>query len=97
MQSDIPLLNIFENFHSKCTEIYKPDPAYFLLASGLAWQAYLMNTGVELEFLTVVDVPLMVEKGTKGGTCCLIHWHTKASNKYVKDYNRNKELSHLMY
>ena len=31
----------FENFRDKCIEIYGPDPAHFLSASGLAWQACL--------------------------------------------------------
>ena len=41
-QNDTLLLaNVFENFRSKFIEIYELDPAHFLSAPGLAWQACL--------------------------------------------------------
>ena len=33
------LVDVFENFRNKCIEIYELDPAHFLSAPGLAWQA----------------------------------------------------------
>ena len=42
VQSDTLLLaDVFENFRNMCLEIYELDPAKFLLAPGLAWQAAL--------------------------------------------------------
>ena len=42
VQSDALLLtDVFENFRNKCIEIYELDPAHFLSAPGLAWQACL--------------------------------------------------------
>ena len=42
VQSDTLLLaDVFENFRNKCIEIYEFDPAHFLSAPGLAWQACL--------------------------------------------------------
>ena len=68
VQSDTLLLaDIFENFRNKCIEIYELDPAHFLSAPGLAWQACLKKTEVELELLTNNDTLLMVEKATRGG------------------------------
>ena len=32
---------VFKSFRDKCLEIYELDPAHFLSASGLAWQACL--------------------------------------------------------
>ena len=64
VQSDTLLLaDVFENFTNKCIEIYELDPAYFLSAPGLAWQACLKKTGVKLELLTDINMSLMVEKG----------------------------------
>ena len=40
---------------------------------------------------------LMVEKGIRGGICQAIHWHAKANNKYMKNYNKDIISSHLMY
>ena len=33
--------DVLENFRIKCIEIYELDPAHFLSAPGLAWQACL--------------------------------------------------------
>ena len=40
---------------------------------------------------------LMVEKGISGGICHAIHQYAKANNKYVKDYDKNKESSYLKH
>ena len=40
VQSDTLLLaDVFKNLRNKCFEIYEVDPAHFLSATGLAWQA----------------------------------------------------------
>ena len=63
IESDTILLaDVFENFRNKCIEIYELDPAPFLSAPGLAWQACLKKKGVKLELLTDIDMLLMVEK-----------------------------------
>ena len=38
---------------------------------------------------------LMVEKGIRGGICHPILRYAKANNKYMKDYNKDKEESFL--
>ena len=40
---------------------------------------------------------LMVEEGIRGGICHAIHHYVKAINKYIKDYDKNKELFYLKY
>ena len=40
---------------------------------------------------------LMVKKGIRGGMCQAIHRYAKAKNKYMKNYDKNIELSYLMY
>ena len=62
-------VDVFENFRNKCIEIYELDPAHFLSAPGLAWQACLKKTGIRLELLTNINMLLAVEKGTRGGIC----------------------------
>ena len=41
LKSDILLLTVSENFRKMCIAIYHLDPAKFLTAPGLAWQAAL--------------------------------------------------------
>ena len=87
----------FKNFKNKCIEIYKLDPAHFLSAPGLAWQACLKKTKVELELLTDNDMLLIVEKGTRDGISQAIHWYVKANNKNMKNYDKDIISSYLMY
>ena len=42
-----------------------------------------------------IDVLLMVEKGIRGGMCHCMYWYGKANNRYMKDYDKDKELSCL--
>ena len=59
VQSDTLLLaDVFENFRNKCIEIYELDPAHFLSAPRLAWQACLKKTRVKLELLSDIDMLL---------------------------------------
>ena len=63
------LADVFENFRDKCLEIYQLNPAHFLSAPGLAWQACLKKSGVELELLTDNNMLMMYENGIRGGMC----------------------------
>ena len=38
---------------------------------------------------------LMVEKGIRGGICHAIHSYAKANDKYMKNYDKNKESSYI--
>ena len=91
------LPDVFENFSNISIEIYELDTAKFLSAPGLRWQAALKKTKVKLDLLTDIDMLLMVEKGIRGGICHSIYQYAKANNKYMKDYDKNKELSDLQY
>ena len=55
------------------------------------------KTNVKLELLTDYDMLLMVEEGIRGGICHLIHRYAKANNKYMKNYDKNKEFSYIQY
>ena len=39
----------------------------------------------------------MVEEGIRGGICHSIHRYAKANNKYMKNYDENKESSYFQY
>ena len=98
VQSDTLLLaDVFENVRDMCLKEYELDPAHFLSLPGLAWQACLKKTNIELELSTDYDMLLMVEKGIRGGICHSIHRYTKANNKYMQNYNNNEESSYIQY
>ena len=80
-QSDTLLLSdVFENFRNICLEIYELDSVYFASAPGLE---------LELELLTDYCKLLMVGNGTQNGICQATHRYAKASNKYMKNYDKS--------
>ena len=86
----------FENFGNTCNKIYELDTSKFLLAPGLAREVALKKTKEKLDLLTDFDMLLMTEKGIKWGIWHSIYRYTKANNKYMKDYDENKESSYGM-
>ena len=98
VESDTLLLaDVFENFKDKCIEKYELDPAHFLSAPGLAWQACLKKTEVKIELLADNDMLMMFEEGIRGGMCQAVHRYYKANNKYMKNYDKNKASLFLLY
>ena len=60
-------------------KIYELDPAKFLSAPGLAWQAVLKMTKVKLDLLINIYMLLMAEKAIRGGICHPIYQYAKAN------------------
>ena len=86
-----------KSFEKKCDETYQLDPARFLSAPGLSWQACLKKTRVKLELLTNYDMYLMFEQGIREEMCQSIHRYAEANKKYMKNYNKNIPSSYLIY
>ena len=57
----------------------------------------MKKTEIKLELSTDVDMLLMVEKEIRGGVCHAIYRYAKANNKYMKNYNKDKEELFLQY
>ena len=71
--------------------------AHFVSLPGLAWQACLKKTNVELELLTDYDMLLMVEEGIRGGICHAVQRYAHANNKYMNDYDKKNKSSYIQY
>ena len=98
VQSDTLLLaDVFNYFRDICLKEFELDPAHFLSLPGLAWQACLKKTNIELELLTDYDMLLIVEDEIRGGICHSIHRYAKANNKYMKNYDKNEESFYIQY
>ena len=96
--SDVLLLaDVFENFRDICLKIYGLDPVYYYTAPGLAWDACLKMTGINLELLSNPDMLLMFEKGIRGGISIISNRYGEANNKYMKCFNKNKLATFLLY
>ena len=73
------------------------NPWHFVSAQLLAWQACLKKTGAELELLTDIDKVWTVEEEIRGGICQVSQRYSKVNNKYMKDFDENKESAYIQY
>ena len=98
LKTDILLLtDVLENFRKTCLTYYKLDPLHYITSPGLAWDAMLKMTGINLELITDIDMQLFIERGMRGGISCITHRHAEANNKYMKNYDPDKPSSYIMY
>ena len=98
LKTDILLLtDVFENFRKTCLTYYKLDPLHYISSPGLAWDAMLKMTGINLELITDIDMQLFIEKVLRGGISYIAHRHAEANNKYMKNFDIDKLISFLMY
>lgn len=95
METDVHLLaDVFENSRSLCLKMYGLDAAHFYTAPGLAWQAALKMTGVELELYTDPDIHLFVERGW---IAMISKRYARANNPYLQDYKPEQPSTYLLY
>ena len=73
------LADVFEKFIATCLKYYKLDPCHYFSAPGLS------------EKISDIDQYLFIEKRTGGGISYIAKRYAKANNKYMCDYDSNKQ------
>ena len=73
------------------------DPMCYHTTPGLALDAALKVTNVNLELLTDPIMYLMVESGIRGGISTNTKRYAKANNKYMENYDEKEESVYIPY
>jgi len=101
VKMDVLLLcDVFEEFRNVClsrTSGYGLDPTHFFTSPGLAHDASLKITKVELELLTNYDMFLMFESGIRGGISVIPGIYSKANNNNTPSWDSNKDSTFIQY
>lgn len=98
LKSDVLLLSdIWDNFRNVCYKNYGLDCTYYYTAPGLSFDAMLKYTKITLELLTDYEQFEFVEKGIRGGISQISKRHAISNNKYMKNYDNNKDDSYIIY
>ena len=99
LKTDVLLLaGVFENFRKTCSDYYQLDPANYMSAPSLAWDAMLLLTDIKLELITDTKMLDMAERQKRGGLCFVgSERYVKANNPYVADYKPEEPNNYLMY
>jgi hypothetical protein len=79
--------------------IYQLDPAHYISAPSLSWDAMLKLTKVKIELFTKENENMyyFVEKGVRGGISMISNKYGKANNQYMSDYDQSKPSTYLQY
>lgn len=98
LKSDVLILaDIFENFRKICKEIYGLDPCNYVTAPSLSWDAMLKHTEVKLELISDPEIHSFLKSSVRGGiTQCTVRL-SKSNNKYIKEYDTEKDDNYLAY
>ena len=93
LASDVLLLaDVFENFRKTCLEYCKLDPCHYFTSPGFSWDAMLKMTDIKLELMVDIDMFQFMEKGLRCGISYIANRHSKANNKYMKEYDEKAAL-----
>ena len=98
LKCDVLLLaDVFENFRITSLQTYELDPANYLSAPALGWDALLLISGVALELISDLEILDMIERQKRGGLCFVgSKRHEEANNKYLDDYDTSKPSNYII-
>ena len=96
--SDICLLaDVFQIFRNNTLEVYQLDPAYFVSAPQLAWNALLKHINQSIPLITDPETYRMIQPNIRGEICHASFRYARANNKLMKSlYDPKKPTSYIM-
>ena len=91
LQRDVLLpADFFEKFRKTCLGYYSLDPLHYYTTPGLAWDAALRMSHVNLKLITDENIYNMVENSIRGGISMVSTRHDKANNPTLRSMYDSK-------
>ena len=76
---------------------YELDPAHYVSAPHLSWDAMLKCTGCKLELITDPTMYQLLQNNMRGGVCMISQRYARANNKYLgNSYDPQKETTYIV-
>ena len=99
LKSDVLLLaDVFEEFRKVCMKHYQLDPAHYVSAPQLSWDAMLKMTECNLELISDSEMYRMLDGSLRGGISMISKRYSQANNqRTVPQYDASKPEKHIMY
>ena len=98
LKKDVLLLvDVFEKFIDTCLKYYELEPCRYFSDPGLSWDTMLKMTGIKIKKISDIDQYLFIEKRTRGGISYIAKRYAKENNKYMCDYDSNKQSTFITY
>ena len=98
LKTDVLLLtDVMTEFRKTCKKTYGLEALHYYTSPGLAWDAMLKITEVEIDLISDPDMYLMVESGIRCGISTITKRYAKANNRYLSDYDEGRMRVYIPY
>ena len=99
LKCDVLLLaDVFESFRTVSMTNYDLDPAHFVSAPSLSWDAMMKMTKCQQELLSDPAMFDILQKGLRGGVSMISKRYAKANNKYMGSlHDATQPTSYILY
>ena len=90
------LADVWEGFSATCVANYQLDPAHYVSAPHLSWDAMLKATKMRIELLHDPEMWRKIDGGIRGGICFVAKRHSVANNPYCPNYDETKPKKYIV-
>ena len=98
LKADVILLaDVFEEFRNVCKTHYDLDPAHYVSAPQLSWDAMMKSTNCKLDLISDPEMYKMLDENLRGGICMITKRFAKANCPDMDTFNRYLPESYIMY
>jgi hypothetical protein len=99
LKSDVLLLaDVYEEFRKVCMKHYQLDPAHYVSAPQLSWDAMLKMTECNLELISDSEMYRMLDGSLRGGISMISKRYAQANNqRTVPQFDVSQPEKHIVY